>query len=55
MSLKKIKYLFIGLLIIFFSNITLANDSVKSIGKFKDWESFSLKENEQKVYPNPCP
>ncbi|MAJ65956.1 MAG: hypothetical protein CMI76_01490 [Candidatus Pelagibacter sp.] len=49
MSLKKIKFLFIGLLIIFFSNITFANDSVKSIGKFKDWESFSLKENEQKV------
>jgi len=49
MPLNKIKIIFIFLFIIFSSNISFANNSLKSIGKFKDWESFSLKENEQKV------
>ena len=46
MSLKKILY------IILFSaifNLTNAEENLKSIGKFKDWESFVLSQNGNKI------
>ena len=46
MSIKKV------LLIVFFSftfNIVNADENLKSIGKFKDWESFILSQEETKV------
>ena len=46
MSIKKV------LLIVFFSfafNVVNADENLKSIGKFKDWESFILSQEETKV------
>ena len=46
MSVKKV------LLIVFFSftfNVVNADENLKSIGKFKDWESFILSQEETKV------
>ena len=50
MPINKIKSITIIVLsIIFISNISLANETLKSIGKFKDWETFTMLENENKV------
>tara|TARA_B100000427_G_C15461878_1_gene574422 strand:+ start:489 stop:1001 length:513 start_codon:yes stop_codon:yes gene_type:complete len=49
MPINKIKLIYIFILITFFSNISFASDSLKSIGKFKDWEAFSMVENQNKV------
>lgn len=49
MSLNKIKLLIIVLFVSFLSNISFANESLKSIGKFKDWQTFTMIENENKV------
>ena len=50
MSINKIKLISIIVLsIIFISNISFANETLKSIGKFKDWETFTMLENENKV------
>ena len=49
MSLNKIKFIPILLIIIFYSNISLANESLKSIGKFKDWETFTMIEDGSKT------
>ena len=45
-KIKKILFLFILFLI---PNVVLGNESLKSIGKFKDWETFTMLENENKV------
>ena len=45
-KIKKILILFILFLI---PNIVFGNESLKSIGKFKDWETFTMLENENKV------
>ena len=45
-KIKKILILFILFLI---PNVVLGNESLKSIGKFKDWETFTMLENENKV------
>ena len=50
MSLKKIKFIIIFLLLSFISNASIANENLKSLGKFKDWESFTMIENENKVW-----
>jgi hypothetical protein len=49
MPIKKIKLLSFILSIMFCANIVLGNGSLKSIGKFKDWETFTMIENEGKV------
>ena len=49
MPIKKIKLFSFILSIMFFSNIVFSNESLKSIGKFKDWETFTMIENEGKV------
>ena len=50
MSLKKIKFIVIFFSIIFFtSEASFANEDIKSLGKFKDWETFSMTENGNKV------
>tara|TARA_B110000003_G_scaffold261015_1_gene282395 strand:- start:195 stop:713 length:519 start_codon:yes stop_codon:yes gene_type:complete len=50
MSLNKIKLIpIILLLIIFYPINSFANESLKSIGKFKDWETFTMVENKNKV------
>ena len=46
LKIKKILILFILFLI---PNVVLGNESLKSIGKFKDWETFTMIENENKV------
>ena len=46
LKIKKILILFILFLI---PNVVLGNESLKSIGKFKDWETFTMTENENKV------
>ncbi len=46
LKIKKILILFILFLI---PNIAFGNESLKSIGKFKDWETFAMIENENKV------
>ena len=46
LKIKKILILFILFLI---PNIVFGNESLKSIGKFKDWETFTMIENENKV------
>ena len=46
LKIKKILILFILFLI---PNIVFGNESLKSIGKFKDWETFTMLENENKV------
>ena len=45
-KIKKILILFILFLI---PNVVFGNESLKSIGKFKDWETFTMLENENKV------
>jgi len=46
LKIKKILILFILFLI---PNIVFGNESLKSIEKFKDWETFTMVENENKV------
>ena len=46
LKIKKILILFILFLI---PNVVFGNESLKSIGKFKDWETFTMIENENKV------
>ena len=46
LKIKKILILFILFLI---PNVVFGNESLKSIGKFKDWETFTMTENENKV------
>ena len=46
MSIKKILYILIFLTIFNFAN---AEENLKSIGKFKDWESFVLSQNGNKI------
>ena len=45
-KIKKILIFFILLLI---PNVVFGNESLKNIGKFKDWETFTMIENENKV------
>ena len=45
-KIKKILIFFILLLI---PNVVFGNESLKSIGKFKNWETFTMLENENKV------
>ena len=45
-KIKKILIFFILLLI---PNVVFGNESLKNIGKFKDWETFTMIENEDKV------
>ena len=45
-KIKKILILFVLFLI---PNVVFGNESLKSIGKFKDWETFTMVENENKV------
>ena len=46
MSIKKIIFL---LLFSFMCSISYGEENLKSIGKFKDWESFTLSEGENKI------
>ena len=46
MSLKKIIFIFLFFCVF---NISNAEENLKSIGKFKAWESFILKQNETKI------
>ena len=46
MSIKKILLLF---LFIFATNFSSAEENLKSIGKFKDWESFVLSQDGNKI------
>ena len=46
LKIKKILILFILFLI---PKVVFGNESLKSIGKFKDWETFAMIENENKV------
>ena len=46
LKIKKILILFILFLI---PKVVFGNESLKSIGKFKDWETFTMTENENKV------
>ena len=46
MSIKKILYIILFFLIFNFAN---AEENLKSVGKFKDWESFVLSQNGSKV------
>ena len=46
MSLKKILYIILFSIIFNFAN---AEENLKSIGKFKDWESFVLSQNGNKI------
>ena len=45
-KIKKILIFFILLLI---PNVVFGNESLKNIGKFKDWEAFTMIENGNKV------
>ena len=45
-KIKKILIIFILFLI---PKVDFGNESLKSIGKFKDWETFTMVENENKV------
>jgi len=49
MSIKIIKKILILFLFYFTFGVLNAQESLKSIGKFKDWESFTMIENENKV------
>ena len=49
MSLKITKKLFIILLFYFIFSISYAEENLKKLGKFKDWESFVLIQGESKV------
>ena len=46
MSIKKVLLI---ILFSFISNILNADENLKSVGKFKDWESFVLLQNENKT------
>ena len=46
MSLKKVLYIILFSIIFNFAN---AEENLKSIGKFKDWESFVLSQNGNKI------
>ena len=46
MSIKKISYIILFFIIFSHAN---AEDSLKSLGKFKDWESFVLSQNEKNI------
>ena len=46
MSIKKILYIFLFFIIFNFAN---AEENLKSVGKFKDWESFVLSKNGNKT------
>ena len=46
MSVKKIIYIF---LFCFISNFLNAEENLKSLGKFKDWESFVLLKEGNKI------
>ena len=46
MSLKKILYI---ILFSIFFNLVNAEENLKSLGKFKDWESFVLSQNGNKI------
>ena len=48
MSLK-IKKILIFFILFLIPNVVFGNESLKSIGKFKDWETFTMTENENKV------
>jgi len=49
MSIKIIKIIFVMLLFCFVFSISYAEENLKKIGKFKDWESFVLMQGENKV------
>ena len=49
MSIKIIKKILAFSLFYFFFGILTAEENLKSLGKFKDWESFTMIENENKV------
>ena len=49
MSIKITKKLFIILLFYFIFSISYAEENLKKLGKFKDWESFVLIQGESKV------
>jgi len=49
MSIKIIKKIFITSLFCFFFTALNAEENLKNIGKFKDWESFILSQGESKV------
>ena len=49
MSIKIIKKIFITSLFYFFFTALSAEENLKSIGKFKDWESFILSQEENKI------
>ena len=49
MSLKIIKKILILSLLYFTFGTLCAEENLKSIGKFKDWETFTMIENENKV------
>ena len=49
MSIKIIKIIFVMLLFCFVFSISYAEENLKKIGKFKDWESFVLVQGENKV------
>ena len=46
MSIKKI---FLLIIFSFFCKISVAEDNLKSAGKFKDWESFVLSQEGRKI------
>ena len=49
MSIKIIKKILILSLFYFTFGVLNAEENLKSVGKFKDWESFVLLQNENKI------
>ena len=49
MLLKFLNSLYISFIIIFISFSARAAEELKSIGKFKDWETFTVTENDNKI------
>ena len=49
MSINFRKFYIIVFLIVFTSTTSYGEKDLKSLGKFKDWESFKLVENEKKI------
>ena len=49
MSINFRKFYIIVFLIVFTSTTSYGEKDLKSLGKFKDWESFKLLENEKKI------
>ena len=45
----KIKKILIFFILFLIPNVVFGNESLKNIGKFKDWETFTMIENEDKV------